>query len=347
MSPAEDILDPDLPIIDPHHHMWDMRSRFPAASPPPEHPFEQTLWRSPHYMADQLAADLAAGHRVIGTVFVECSAMHRADGPVEMRPVGETEFVNGVAAMFASGLYGETRACAGIVGRADLSLGAGVVPVLEAHLAAGGGRFRGVRNSASYDADASVLGYLARSREGLYRSDAFRAGFAELAPLGLSFDAWLLEPQLPDLIDLARAFPDTTIVLDHVGTPLGLGAYAGRRAERFAVWRDNIFELARSPAVVCKVGGLAMPFAGFPSFMARPQASSADLAEEWRPYVETCIEAFGAERCMFESNFPVDAGTCDYVTLWNAFKRLAAGASDDEKAALFAGTARRAYRLDL
>ena len=347
MTPAEEILDPDLPIIDPHHHLWDLRGRYPAASPPPEHPFEVTLWRSPHYMADELAADLNAGHRVIGTVFVECSAMHRAEGPVQMRPVGETEFVNGVAAMFASGLYGAARACAGIVGRADLTLGAAVGPVLDAHLAAGGGRFRGVRNSASDDADPSILGYLARSPAGLYRAEAFRAGFAELAPRRLSFDAWLLEPQLPDLIDLARAFPETTIVLDHVGTPLGTGAYAGRREERFGIWRDNIFELAKSPAVFCKLGGLAMPFAGFPSFMAPRPSTSAELAEAWRPYVETCVEAFGAHRCMFESNFPVDAGTCDYVTLWNVFKRLAAGASDDEKAALFAGTARRVYRLDI
>ena len=346
-APREEILAPDLPIIDPHQHLWDLRRRYPAASPPPDHPFETVLWRSPHYMAAALAADLDAGHNVIGTVFVECSAMHRAEGPPEMAPVGETEFVNGVAAMFASGLYGDRRACAGIVGRADLSLGAAVAPVLDAHLAAGGGRFRGVRNSASYDADPTILGYLARAPEGLYRAEAFRAGFAELAPRRLSFDAWLLEPQLPDLIDLARAFPETTIVLDHVGTPLGVGAYHGRREERFGVWREHIFELARSPAVFCKVGGLAMPFAGFPSFMARAPATSAQLAEEWRPYVETCIEAFGAERCMFESNFPVDAGTCDYVTLWNAFKRLAAGASEDETAALFAGTARRAYRLDI
>ncbi|MDO8900278.1 MAG: amidohydrolase family protein, partial [Phenylobacterium sp.] len=238
-------------------------------------------------------------------------------------------------------------ACAGIVGHADLTLGDGVVPVLEAHLAAGGGRFRGVRQSARHDPDPAVLGPLSGMPAGLYRSPDFRAGFSRLAGHGLSFDAWLLEPQLPDLIDLASAFPETTIILDHVGTPLGIGAYAGQRQARFGVWRDNIKALAERPNVVCKIGGLAMPFLGFPSFLAEPPATSEVLAQEWRPYVETAIEAFGPQRCMFESNFPVDAGTCDYATLWNAFKRLATGASAGEKAALFHDTARRTYRLDI
>lgn len=340
----EAIIEPDLPIIDPHHHLWDRRAVV-SSLPPVKHGFEHVVRRSPRYLLDELAADMTSGHKVIGTVFVECGAMYRADGPAEMRPVGETEFVNGVAAMSASGIYGDIRACAGIVGHADLTLGARVREVLEAHLAAGGGRFRGVRQSASYDADPEVLGPLARQGPELYRRAEFREGFAQLAPLGLSFDAWMLEPQLPDVIDLATAFPDTSIILDHVGTPLGIGSYSGRRDERFGVWRDNIRELARRPNVNVKVGGLAMVFPGFPSLLADPPAPSEQLAAEWKPYVETCIEAFGAERCMFESNFPVDILSCDYAVLWNAFKRLAAGASAEEKAALFAGTARRIYRL--
>ncbi|MDP3490710.1 MAG: amidohydrolase family protein [Phenylobacterium sp.] len=343
----EAILEPDLPILDPHHHLWDMRGRFGPDAPPPRHGFEALLRRSPLYLLDELRADLGAGHNVRGTVFIECGAMYRAGVPAAFAPVGETEFVNGVAAMSASGLYGEARACAGIVGHADLTLGDAVAPVLEAHLAAGGGRFRGVRQSASHDADPAVLGPLARTPPGLYRSDAFRAGFGHLAGHGLSFDAWLLEPQLPDLIDLASAFPETTIILDHLGTPLGIGAHRGQRQARFGPWRDSILALAERPNVVCKIGGLAMPFAGFDSFLADPPATSEVLAQEWRPYVETAVEAFGATRCMFESNFPVDAGTCDYATLWNAFKRLAAGASDDEKAALFHDTAKRTYRLEL
>jgi len=341
----ETILDPDLPIIDPHHHLWDRPAAVIAALPPPKHGFEHIIRRSPRYMTEELVADMQSGHRVIGTVYMECGSMYRADGPAELRPVGETEFVNGVAAVTASGRFGDIRACAGIVGHADLTLGAPVAKVLEAHIAAGGGRFRGIRQSASADADPNVLGPLHRLGPGLYLSDAFRKGFAELAPLGLSFDAWMLEPQLPDLISLARAFPDTDIILDHVGTPLGIGAYAGQREARFGIWRDNIRELAKSPKVTVKLGGLAMVFPGFDSFMSDPPTSSEALAAEWRPYIETCIEAFGPQRCMFESNFPVDLGSCTYDVLWNAFKVLAKGAGAEEMADLFAGTARRVYRL--
>jgi predicted TIM-barrel fold metal-dependent hydrolase len=347
MSEAETILEPGLPIVDPHHHLWDRRY---APEPPPEiasHPFLKAIAPARRYLLDELLADTGSGHNVIATVFVECGAFYKADGPVELRPVGETEFVNGVAAKSASGVYGPTRACAGIVSRADLLLGDGVAPVLEAHIRAGGGRFRGIRNSASWDADKAVLGPLNRVEAGLYREAKFREGFKHLGRLGLSFDAWLLEPQLPDVIDLARAFPETTIVLDHVGTPLGRGSYEGRREERFPTWRDNIRELAKSPNVAVKLGGLAMTFCNFPSFLAEPRAPSEQLAQEWRPYIETCIEAFGPERCMFESNFPVDMGACSYATLWNAFKHLAKGASAAEKTALFSGTATKVYRLEL
>ena len=347
---AEAILDPDLPIVDPHHHLWDRRGYAPpprVAGAAPEHPFITAIADAQRYLLDELLADTGSGHKVVATVFVECGAFYRADGPVDFRPVGETEFVNGVAAMSASGTYGEMRACAGIVGKADLLLGDAVKPVLEAHIKAGGGRFRGIRNSASFSADPEVLGPLNRVAEGLYLDATFRKGFAHLAPMGLTFDAWLLEPQLPDIIDLARAFPDQTIVLDHVGTPLGRGGYAGKLPERFGVWRDNIHELAKSPKVVVKLGGLAMAFCNFPSFLAEPRAPSEQLAAEWGPYIETCIEAFGPERCMFESNFPVDMGACSYATLWNAFKRIAAGYSATEKTALFSGTATKTYRLEI
>jgi predicted TIM-barrel fold metal-dependent hydrolase len=346
MRMAETILEPDLPIVDPHHHLWDRRNL--AAPAGPQHPFNIPLADARRYLLDELIADTGSGHNIVATVFLQCTTFYREGGPAEMRPVGEVEFVNGVAAMSASGVYGPMRACAGIVGWADLRLGDRVTPVLEALVRAGGDRFRGVRNSAAYDDDPEVLGpSLNHAPAELYRDAKFREGFKRLAPLGLSFDAWLLEPQLPDLIDLARAFPETTIVLDHVGTPLGLGRYRGRREERFSVWRDSIRELARCPNAAIKLGGMGMAFCGFPSFLARPAASSEQLAREWAPYVETCIEAFGAERCMFESNFPVDRGGCDYATLWNAFKRLAGAASANEKAALFAGAAKRIYRLSL
>ncbi|MGI8840886.1 MAG: amidohydrolase family protein [Caulobacteraceae bacterium] len=346
-APREAILEPGLPIVDPHHHLWDRPAAVAAAFAASGHGFARAIADVPRYLLDELLADIGSGHNVRATVYVECGSMYRADGPPAMRPVGETQFAGGVAAMGASGLYGETRPCAGIVGHADLTLGEPVAEVLEAQIAAGGGRFRGIRHSASWDADPDVLGPLARREQGLYLQPAFRQGFARLAPLGLSFDAWLLEPQLPDLVDLARAFPETSIILDHAGTPLGIAAYAGRREERFGVWRENIRALAASPNVQVKLGGLAMPFAGFPSFMADPRATSAQLAAEWQPYIETCVEAFGAGRCMFESNFPVDIGSGDYDVLWNAFKIAAAAASPDEKAALFSGTAAKAYRLEL
>ncbi|HEY2686725.1 MAG TPA: amidohydrolase family protein [Steroidobacteraceae bacterium] len=343
----EPILDPGLPIIDPHHHLWDWPEARFAARPKPLHPFEEVIFPARRYLLHEFLADVYSGHNIRGTVFVQCSAMHRAAGPGHLKPVGETEFVNGIAAMSASGLYGEARVCTGIVGHADLNLGAAVNEVLEAHLEAGGGRFRGIRHSASYDADPAVLGPLARLGPGLFTSRAFREGYQQLKRHGLSFDAWLLEPQLPELIELVRANPDTPVVLDHVGTPLGIASYGGRREERFPVWRKHIQELAGLPQVSVKLGGLAMPFCNFPSFLQKPAASSSQLAGEWKPYIEVCIEAFGAERCMFESNFPVDSGACNYPTLWNAFKVLAKNYSAAEKHALFFGTAKRMYRLNL
>lgn len=343
---AEPILEPDLPIIDPHHHLWDFPAAMAeAAKAPDAHPFTKVLVKNTRYLFEELRRDAGSGHNVRATVFMECGAMYNADAPVALKPVGEVEFVNGVAARSASGLYGDFRACAAIVGHANLMLGAAAEETLQAQMAASK-RYRGIRHSASYDPDPAVLGPLARYPAGVYLDATFREGFAKLAPLGLTFDAWLTEPQLPDVIDLAKNFEDTTITLDHCGTPLGRASYEGRLPERFDIWRTNIRELARAPNVNVKLGGMAMAFCNFPSFMSEPPAPSTQLAEEWRPYIETCIDAFGAERCMFESNFPVDAGACDYATLWNAFKHLAGGASADEKAALFAGTAARVYSID-
>ncbi len=344
---TETILEPDLPIVDPHHHLWDRPTDILKNLPPSTHGFMDIIVGTPRYLLDELLRDLKSGHNIRGTVYMECGAMYRADGPAPLKCVGETEFVNGVAAMTASGIYGEVRACAGIVGHVDLRQGADTVEdVLRSHIAAGHGRFRGIRQSCSYDEDPNVLGPLhGRVPASLYLDKSFREGFAVLHKLGLTFDAWLLEPQLPELIDLARAFPETTIVLDHVGTPLGIGRYAGKREERFGMWKDHIVGLSKCPNVVVKVGGLPMPFAGFKLRMAEADPPSETLAKQWQPYVETVIEAFGADRCMFESNFPVDRFGCDYASLWNAFKILAKGASAVEKTALFSGTAKRVYRV--
>ena len=324
-APPEPILEPALPIIDTHNHLWER----------PDH----------RYLLHELLADLTTGHNVVATVFLECHAMYRAAGPVEMRPVGETEFVAGIAAMSESGLYGPTRIAAGIVGFADLTLGDRVTPVLEALIRAGGGRFRGVRHSAAWDASEIIGNSAAASGPHDMRRPEFRAGLARLAGLGLSLDAWVFHPQLADAIDLARAFPAATIIVGHCGGPLGYGPYAGKRDEVFASWKAGITELATCPNVVMKLGGMMMRLAACDYGAREAPPSSAELADLWRPYIELCIERFGAARCMFESNFPVEKMGIGYAALWNAFKRIAAGASADDKHLLFSGTARRAYRI--
>ena len=324
---VEAILEPELPIIDPHHHLW-----------------ERSGW---NYMLDDLLADTNSGHNIVGTVFVQCRSMHRADGPVEMRPVGETEFVNGVAAMSASGGYGTAKICAGIVGHADLRNGHAAEAVLEAHIRAGGDRFRGIRHITAWDADPELMNPAYPMPAGLMGDAAFRAGFACLAPLNLTFDAWLYHPQIADVAALARAFPGTGICLNHIGGPLAIGAYAGKRADVFSQWSAAIRDLAGCPNVVVKLGGMAMRINGFDFHEQTEPPASEALAAAWKPYVDVCIEAFGASRCMFESNFPVDKGSYGYQAFWNACKILAKGASASEKADLFRGTASRFYRLGI
>jgi predicted TIM-barrel fold metal-dependent hydrolase len=292
-----------------------------------------------------MADDVASGHNIVATVYVDCRSMYRASGPEAFRPVGEVEFANGVAAMAASGAYGKTLICAGIVSHANLLLGDSAKAVLEAEIAAGNGRFRGIRHSSAWDADPNVAQMYATRPKGLLLDSTFRKGFACLAPLGLSFDAWLFHPQLPEFVDLARAFPDTRICLDHCGGPIGVGRFAGRREEVFPEWKAWIQEAAKCPNVVVKLGGLAMCLLGY-DFHLRPKPpSSEEAAAAWRPYIETCIEAFGPNRCMFESNFPPDKGQCSYQVIFNAFKRIAAQHSEAEKTALFSKTATDFYRL--
>jgi predicted TIM-barrel fold metal-dependent hydrolase len=326
---VEAALEPDLPICDPHHHLWDRQ--------PPR--------VAPRYLLDEILEDAGSGHTIVSTVFIECGAMYRPDGPEALRPVGETEFVNGIAAMSASGLYGTTRVAAGIVGTADLRLGAAVGEVLDAQLAAGGGRFRGIRRAAAWDADPAVPGHRTLPGPGLFARAEFRAGFAQLGPRQLTFEAWCYHPQIPEVTALARAFPGTTIILNHFGGPLGVGVYAGKADDVFAQWRTHLAELATCPNVVAKLGGINMEMNGFGWHeQGRPPGSQA-LAEATRRYYDFTIEKFGPQRCMFESNFPVDKASCSYTVLWNTFKRLAAGYSAAEKAALFHDTAARVYRL--
>ena len=343
---TEAIIEPDLPIIDPHHHLWDLRAMMPMF-PEPRHRFIDTLVPVAHYTFDQFNAEVSqSGHNVIATVFMECGAFYNGAYGDALKPVGEVEYVNGVAAQSASGLYGNTRLCDGIVGHADLLGGAGAGEVLDALCAAAPARFKGIRHQGAWDADPDVLGPPFHAPPQLYRDATFREGFAQLGQRGLSFDAWILEPQLPDVIDLARAFPETPICLDHCGTPLGMASYSGKLEERFDIWRANIIELGKCENVMVKLGGLAMHNCDLPSQGPAAGLGSDVLAPMWKPYIETCIEAFGTKRAMFESNYPVDRWGATYPVLWNTFKRITANASADEKADLYCGNAARFYRME-
>jgi L-fuconolactonase len=320
-------LDAALPIIDAHHHLWD-------------HPGSR-------YIADDFINDTQSGHNVVQSVFVECTSMYRKDGPVEMRPVGETDYVRSLADASDKQPDRATKVAAGIVGFADLSIGGAVEPVLAAHLSAGGGHFRGIRHACGWDASSDIRNSHTDPPQGLLSSKLFREGFARLDQFGLSFDAWLYHTQIHELTELASAFPDTPIILDHVGGPLGIGPYAGRRESVFEQWQRDIAELARCHNVCVKLGGLAMKICGFGWHTRDKPPTSEQLASASAPYYHYCIEQFGVERCMFESNFPVDKLSCSYGILWNSFKRVAAGCSAAERAALFHDTAARIYRLPI
>jgi predicted TIM-barrel fold metal-dependent hydrolase len=325
----EDPLEPDLPICDTHHHLWDQR--------------EGRV--DPRYLMDEIQLDLQSGHNIVSSVFVECRAMYREDGPEEMQPVGEVEFVNGIAAMAASGLYGKTRVAAGIIGHANLQLGTRVKGVLQALIAAAPGRFRGIRRNGAWDPDPAIDWARGVTGPDLYLDAKFREGFAELGPLGLIFEGVCRHPQLPNFVDLARAFPDTTLVLNHLGGPAGVGHYAGKREEIFVEWKKSIAELATCPNIVIKLGGINMTYCGF-GWQDRPKPpTSRELCDATRRYYETAIDAFGPDRCMFESNFPVDRISCSYPVLWNSFKRITESFSASEKAKLYHDTAVRVYRL--
>jgi L-fuconolactonase len=320
-SLREDILDPGQPIVDPHHHLWHAR---------PD-----------RYLLDDLAEDVGTGHDIRATVFIQCGSAYRTDGPEEMRPVGETEFAAAVAADSETRGF---RACAGIVGHADCRLGDRIEPVLLAHVAAGGGRFKGIRHSATYDAGIAPTAPPG-APPGLFLDPTFREGVARTGKLGLTFEAWCYHPQLSELLDLLRACPDQKVVLNHLGGPLGVGPYEGKRAEVFARWSASMKDLAKCPNLFVKLGGLAMNVNGYGYHHQPLPPGSGEMAIAWRPTMATAIEAFGAARCMFESNFPVDKGMCAYPVLWNAFRRIAVGCSADEKADLFHGAATRFYGL--
>ncbi len=326
----ETTLEPEIPICDPHHHFWDFR-----------------LNRIPYqrYLLHELIADINSGHNVRSTVFLEAKSMYRPDGPEEMRPVGEIEFVQGLAAASASGLYGDSRAAASIVGHADMNLGERIEPVLDALQTASPNRFRGIRHSVTWDASSKVENADPQNKEGLLATENFRTGGRILARKGLSFDAWLFFPQLPELVDFANAVPDLTIILNHIGGLIRIGPYARRDEEVHAAWKRGIAAAAECPNINIKLGGFGLPRAGFGWHTRVKPVGSEELAEAIAPYVGYCLEQFGPERCMFESNFPVDKVSFSYNVLYNAFKRLSKSYSAAERAAMFHDTAARVYRI--
>jgi predicted TIM-barrel fold metal-dependent hydrolase len=320
---TEEILEPELPIVDPHHHLWLLPKSEIAKLD--SSTWSKMLRSHARYLLDEFLADVNTGHNIQATVYIQCESMYRAQGPEAMKSLGEVEFANGVAAMTASGLFGEVKVCAGIVGAPDLMLGDAVEEVLHAHIQAADGRYRGVRTG----------------NPDQFRDKKFRTGFRWLHKFGLSFDTYTQYPKLPELIDLARSFPETSIVLNHVGVPIGVGG------GQFLTWRDHIYNIAKCQNVVVKLGGLgSTDLQGFKTYGSNPPATSEQLAVEWKPFIETCIEAFGTDRCMFESDFPPGSSSYTYPVVWNTFKRLAANASKEEKTALFSGTARHVYRMN-
>jgi L-fuconolactonase len=328
----EDIIEPDLPIIDPHHHLWD-------------HPGNR-------YVLDQFLADIGTldgtGHNIRATVFAECFEMYRTTGPEHLRPVGETEFINGIAAQSASGRFGPTRVAAGIFSFADLSLGSKVGETLDAHMAHAPDRFRGIRYMTAHD-DTDVFGTgqpWPGPAKGLLLEPKVREGAKELIKRGLTFDSFFFHPQLPDLISFARALPDLPIVLDHLGAPLGKGIYKGKRKEIFEQWKLQMAELAKCENVHAKLGGLCMVFTGY-EFESQPKPPTSDellsLQQDWYRFM---LDKFGPDRCMFESNFPVDKFGVSYNVLWNFFKKLTKDLSAGERTDLFHDTAARFYRIE-
>ncbi len=320
---VEEALEPELEICDPHHHLWD-------------HPKER-------FLVEELKAETGAGHNVVETVYVDCMSGYDTDGPKEMAPVGEVRFAADQAAQSAATPGARIAA---IVGCADLKLGDGVRPVLEAEVEAGGGLFAGIRHATSWDASPEVGNSHMHPQQGDMGTPEFRRGFEILTrDLGLTYDAWMYHPQLPELAELARAYPESTIVLDHLGGPIGIGPYAGRRSEILAWWRPVMADIASCPNVYLKVGGIGMALYGLAWHKNETAPTSDELVTAWGDEMRFCIDAFGPDRCMFESNFPVDRRGCSYVVLWNAFKKAAAGYSSAEKAELFRGAAKRAYRI--
>ncbi len=322
-SVVEDVLRPELPICDPHHHLWDHADD--------------------RYLAREFAADINDGHNIVSSIYVECGSAYRNHGPESFAPVGETEFVLARAAELEA-LLGRPL-IRGIIGQADLRLGRDVAEVLDAHIEVAGERFCGVRHAVAWDPNPDIVNHQAEPPAGLLLDAQFTAGVRTLGTMGLTYDAWLYHPQLPELVALARAAPETTIVLDHLGAPLGIGPYADKRQDVLAFCRNHLAALAALPNTRIKLGGIGMPSYGNRWHRRETPPGSALIATSWGDHIRWCIDTFGPHRAMFESNFPPDGRSCSYRTLWNAYKRIAEPYDDPEVAQLFHDTAAAVYRL--
>src|SRR5262249_37751855 len=323
----ESALEPELPICDPHHHLWDFR--------PEPVPYQR-------YLLPELAEDLNSGHNVRSTVFIEVKTRYRTDGPEEMRPVGEVAFVEELATASASGTYGRTQVAAAIIGYADLKLGERVAPVLEAMQAASPTRFRGIRHSTGWDPSPELVN---RDIQGALASDQYRAGARVLAGVGRGLENSLCHPQVAGVAEGGGGGADVPIILNHIGGLVRIGPYANRD-DVLPAWRRGMAAVAACPNVIIKLGGVGQRRFGFDWHERAKPIGSAELAEALAPLMQYCIEQFGPDRCMFESNFPVDKVSYSYNVVYNAFKRLSKGYSAVERAAMFHDTAARVYRID-
>ncbi len=325
---TEETLEPEIAICDPHHHFWVHR--------PEPADYQQ-------YLLPDLVGDVNSGHNVHSTVFIEVRCEYRTDGPDEMKPVGEVEYVQTIADASASGSHGPTKAAAAIIGHADLKLGEGVRPVLEAMQAASPNRFRGVRHSVGWDESRELAN---REIKGALGTDGYRAGAKVLAGMGLILENSLYFHQASELADFARALPELTIVLNHIGGLVRVGPYANRDEYVLPEWRKGIELMAKAPNIVLKLGGVGQTRFAYGWDERETPVGSEELAETLGPLMNHCIEQFGPERCMFESNYPVDKISFSYNVLFNAFKRLSKGYSATDRANLFHGTAARVYNIN-
>ena len=334
-SKQEQTIEPEIPLCDPHHHLWDRRSAEPSAAP----------IRYPKYLLEDFLADIGSGHNVRSTVFVEADAMYRASGPEELKSLGEVEFVQGSAAASASGIYGDSRVAAGIIGYANLKLGNDVRAILEKLLAASPNRFRGIRHRVAWDLDPQFSSSSSRNQGNELTLHEFRTGASVLSSMGLIFEGLVFHPQLFELARFAKSLPELTIVLNHIGGLLRTGGYAGRDSEVIPLWKDGISAVAECPNIVIKLGGMGMPNVGFDWHERDRPIGSQQLADDMAPYIEHCIRAFSPQRCMFESNFPVDKVSYSYNVMYNAFKLLTKKFSNEERNAMLHDNAVKLYQL--